>query len=135
MCVLAALLAVGFSTQGLAAPATSIPANAPRAALTQDQIAKIKADRAANRATMTAQRAQMKSLTDQLRAELKKKPVDRNKVNDLTKQLDIQWDTMQVQQMQMMMDRNPNLKPEQKKRYGDMVQRAKDRLAKRQAAK
>jgi hypothetical protein len=127
--LMAVVLAAGFSTQALAAPAAP-----QRPALTQAQIAKIKADRETTRTAMTAQHAQMKALTDQLRAELKNKPVDRNKVNDLIKQIDIQRETMQVQQMQAMMDRNPNLKPEQKKRYSDMIQRAKDRLAKRQSA-
>jgi Spy/CpxP family protein refolding chaperone len=135
MGILAVLLAAGFSTQVTAAPATSNPANSPRPALTQDEIAKRKADREAIRAAMTTQRAQMKNLTDQLRAELKKKPVDKNKVDALTKQIDIQRDTVRVQHMQMIMDHNPNLKPEQKKRYGDMIQKAKDRLAKKQTAK
>jgi Spy/CpxP family protein refolding chaperone len=127
---LTVLLAAGLAVQVLAAPPKPLPAS-----LTPAQAAKMKADQDARRATMTAQRDKMKGLTDQLRAELKKKPVDRNKVNALIKQIDLQQATMQVQQMQMMMDQSSNLRPEQKKRYSDMIQKAKSRLAKRQAEK
>ena len=135
MLVLAVLLAAGFSVPSLAAQKPGVSALPLRAPLTQAQIAKIKTDRDATRAAMTAQRDQMKGLTDQLRTELKKKPVDRVKVDALINQIDLQRDTMQVQQMQMMMDQSPNLNPEQKKRYSDMIKRSKDRLAKRQLAK
>jgi hypothetical protein len=131
---LAVLLAAGFSTQSLAAQGATGPTAPVRPALTQAQIVKMKADRDAARTTMKSQRDQMKGLTDQLSAELKKKPVDKNRINDLTKQIDIQRDTMQIQMMQMMMSQNPNLKPADQTRYNNMIQKAKDRLAKRQSA-
>jgi Spy/CpxP family protein refolding chaperone len=126
---LAVLLAGGFFTQATAAPATG------NAVPIKERVAKIKADQAARKAAMEAERAPMKALFAQLRAELKKKPVNKNKVNDLNKQIDIQRETVQVKQMQSMMDNNPNLKPEQKKRYGERIQKAKDRLAKKKMAK
>lgn len=131
ICVMAVLLAAGFSTQSPAAPNLGGSREA-RPALTPAQIAQYKAARDANRAAMTAQRAQMKGLTDQLRAELKKKPADKNKIQSLINQIDIQRETMQIQQMDSMMKQRPNLTPAQQKRFNDMLQRAKDRLAKRQ---
>ena len=125
---MAILLAAGFALPALAAvqpikPPASIP-------LTQAQIAQMKADRAA----MDSQRAQMKTLSDQLRSTLKSKPVDQNRVSSLTKQLNDLRDSMTLQRMQMMSQRQ-NLTPAQQKRYSDMVQRIKDRQAKRQLAK
>ena len=137
ICVMAVLLAAGFSTQSIAAPNMGGSREAmmrQRPVLTPAQIAQYKAARDANRAAMTAQRAQMNGLTDQLRAEMKKKPADKNKIQSLMNQIDIQRETMQIQQMESMMKQRPNLTPEQQKRFNDMIQKAKDRLAKRQAA-
>jgi hypothetical protein len=123
--VLAVLLAAVFSTQALAAPPL------PGTQLTPDQIAKIKADRQANRTAMGTQRAQTTALTDQLKIELKKKPVDSVKVKSLMDQISSQRDAMQIRQMEAMSQRQ-GLKPADRTRYNDILKKMKDRQAKRQ---
>ena len=108
---------------------------AKRPHLTQAQLDKMKADRAAKRQAMEARRSQMKGLNDQLRAEMQKKPADKDKIAALMKQIDIQRQTMRIQQMETMIKNRPDMKPADQQRYNDMIQKAKDRLAKRQQAK
>jgi hypothetical protein len=123
--VLALSLVLFFSAQGIAAPKTGHPA----------QIAKRKAARAAITATQAPQRAQLIALTGQLQAERKKKPVDQNRIDDLTRQITVQRETMRVEQLQLTLDRSANLKPAQKKREQARLQKMKDRLAKSKLAK
>ena len=132
VCVLALLLAAGFSAQSLAAQAPAQPASRP--GLTQDQIAKRKAGRDANQAAQKARFAQMKSLTGQLRAELKKKPADQARIKYLRDQLDIQRETMRLQILQNMLN-NPNIKPAARQRLNSNIQKIKDRIARKQSAK
>lgn len=132
VCILAILLAAGFSVQALAAP--NFPPLKPRPGLTQAQIDKMKADRDAKQAAMLAQRDQMKSLSDQLRAELKKKPADQARIKSLRNQMDLQRDTVHLRMMQDMQN-NPSLKPADKQRYNDTIQKIKERIARKQTAK
>jgi Spy/CpxP family protein refolding chaperone len=106
-----------------------------RPALTPEQIAQYKAKREAARAAVNAQRAQTKALTDQLRAEMQKKPADKNKIQNLIRQIDIQRETLRLQQMQTMISQRKNFTPDQQKRYNDMITAEKAHLAKLQLAK
>ncbi len=116
---LAALLVSGFCAEVLA-----VPPPPTRPPLTPAQVSKIR--RSAKPRTLSPQQQEMKQLTDQLRAELKKNPVDQAKIDDLTKQIDDRRNAMQVERMQSMLN-NPNLTPQQKQRYNDMLQRMKSR--------
>ena len=126
---LAALLGLGLAAQALAAPPLS-----NRPPLTPDQIAKIKANRQARQQTLTPQQQQMKQLSDQLRAELQKKPVDRDRVSDLLKQLDALRNAARIEQMQSLLDNNKNLSAKQRQRLTDSLQRAKARQPQQQPA-
>ena len=135
--VLTVVLAAGFpaTSQAQTAPDTAAKIRPPRPALTQAQIAEIKTRREADRAAASAQQAQMKSVSDQLRAEMQKKPVDRNKVDGLRKQMELQLDIAHLQQMQAMANERPDMKPADKQRYEDMIQKTKDRIAREKTAK
>lgn len=123
---LSALLGLGFSAQVLAAPPQPI---GPRP--TEAQLARIRANQPATKRALTPEQKQMRQLTAQLRAELKKKPVDHARVNDLIRQIDAQREAMQIKQMETMMD-NPRVSAKQKQRFSEMIQRAKARQAQQQ---
>lgn len=125
----AVILAAFFSLQALAAPAPKNPQ------LTPAQTAKINASRKVSRAEMNSQHAQSKVLSDQLRAELKKKPVDQAKVDSLLQQLMAQQEDMQIKQMESMMQQRPNMKAADRQRYKDTLTKMKAHRAKRQPAK
>jgi len=124
---LTALLGLGFAAQVLASP--PLPGNRPP--LTPEQIARIKASHQSKKRELTPAQQQMKQLTDQLRAEMRKKPVDREKVNSLVQQINAQRDTARIEQLQTRLN-DPSLPPQQKQRYTNMIQRMKAHQAPQQ---
>ncbi len=125
--ILVCLLGLGFAAQVLA-----VPPQPSRAPLSEAQIAQIKAQRQARNRTLTPQQQQMQQLNAQLRADLKKKPVDRDKVGSLLKQIDAQRDAVQIENMQSELDNNKSLTPQQRQRFNEMIQKAKTRQAQQQ---
>ncbi|MBN3033920.1 MAG: hypothetical protein JW873_07490 [Candidatus Saganbacteria bacterium] len=113
-CLVAALLAAGFSAQSLAAP---------------PPFAKLTAGQKAKRAALEARRARLKELTGQLRAELKKKPVDQAKIKKLKNQLALERDTARLELLQSLASR-PNRQPASRQRLNNAIQKLKERIAK-----
>ncbi len=115
---------------GLAAQVLAVPPRPNRAPLTPAEIARIKASKADRQRNLTPAQQEIHKLTSELRAEMKKKPVDQAKVNSLVSQINTMRDAQQIDQLQSELDNNKSLTAQQRQRYTDMIKRAKARQPK-----